>query len=117
MTFGLFGALTLEFGTGAFGEFSLGGRCGNVFDVTVVAQINDCHDRYRNQESIEAGRTNADHDGPSGPGAGEISDRYPEKVLAPHVPDLLIVLQRVGYGNQTGVRKALHQPHKTNGDD
>ena len=50
-------------------------------------------------------------------GAGEITDRDPKKVAAPHPPDRLVRFECAGSGADSCVDQILDQPHHAERDD
>src|SRR5690349_7409615 len=74
VTFRLFGAFVLSFGTRAFGLFRMTGRSLHFAHVTVVAEIDDDDDRNTNEKRPEPrGAQTADDETGAGR-TGEVAD-------------------------------------------
>src|SRR6185436_10435950 len=93
VSFGLFGALMLELRACAFSFFRVSCRSFYFAHVTVVAEVHDDDDRNTDQKRPESCSTETAYYESCTAGAGEITDRDPEEVASPHVPDRLVALE------------------------
>src|SRR6185436_14010207 len=106
-----------ELGAGAFSFFGV--SCGSFYfaHVTVVAEVDDDDDGNADENGPEANRAETAHDKSGAGSTGEIADRDPEEVAAPHAPDRLVGFERGDNSSETGVDQVLDQAHHAQRDN
>src|SRR6185503_16765089 len=113
MTFRLFGAFVFALSAAAFSLLSVAGRSFHFAHVAVVAEVNDDDDRNTHEQRPDARSAHAADDKSRAGRTGEITDRNPEKVPAPHVPDRFAGFEGGGGGADQRVAHILDQTHQT----
>src|SRR5215813_5531448 len=106
----------LELSAPAFGFL----RCtrGRLYfaQVAIVAEIDNGQQWDDANQSVQTSSTNAADNNSRPCRTGEVSDRHPEEIPTPHVPDRLVVFKRIGDSSNSGVRKEVDQAHQTESD-
>src|ERR1700752_2210757 len=111
VSFCLFSTLAFQLCARSLSFFSMTGGRFYFAHITVVAEVNDDDDRNTDQKRPEACGAKAVYYESRTAGAGKVTDRYPEEVATPHVPDRIVGLEGTGSGADDCVDQVLDQAH------